>query len=243
MNPVFGRALSSVLITDNGISFGKHPLVQRFMKGIFNLKLTLPRQFKKWDPDIVLDYLNNLEYDLPLKDFSKKLVFLLCLSSGQRGQTVKELNIKDMVLEKGKCAFFIKRPIKTTKSGFHQSPIGFPEYAWNRKICIVTTITHYLEIKKDLRITDQLIISYNKPHKAVTRSSISRWCKVMLGKAGIDNENYSSHSTRSSFTCKVKIKGLSLSELSKAVRWKQTSTFRHFYDKPIFKIFGDLVIQ
>ena len=36
------------------------------MKGIFHLKLALPRQFTKWDPDIVLDYLNNLEYDLPL---------------------------------------------------------------------------------------------------------------------------------------------------------------------------------
>ena len=34
-------SLSSVLITDNGISFGKHPLVQRFMKGILNLRPSL----------------------------------------------------------------------------------------------------------------------------------------------------------------------------------------------------------
>ena len=65
----------------------------------------------------------------------------------------------------------------------------------------------------------------------------------MLGKAGIDNEGYSTYSTRSSSTSKVKIKGLSLSEISKAAGWKETSTFRHFYDKPIFKIFWDLVIQ
>ena len=92
-------ALSSVLIMDNGISFGKHPLVQRLMKGIFNLRSALLRNFSVWDPDIVLDYLSNLEYDLPLEDLSKKLVILLCLLSGQRDQTVKALNIKDMVLE------------------------------------------------------------------------------------------------------------------------------------------------
>ena len=68
-------ALSSVLII-------KHPLVQRFMKGIFNLRSTLPRQFAVWDPDIVLDYLSNLECDLPLKDLSEKLVISLCLLSG-----------------------------------------------------------------------------------------------------------------------------------------------------------------
>ena len=144
----------------NGTLFGKHPLVkplvQRFMKGIFNLRPALPRQFPVLDPDIVLDYLSNLN----------------------------SLIIKDMVLEKGKCTFFIKTPIKTKKTGFHQSPIVFSEYPLNRNICIVTAITHYLEIAKDLRITNQ------KPHKAVATSTIARWFKVTLEKAGIDIEKY-----------------------------------------------------
>ena len=148
-----------------------------------------------------------------------------------------------MLLQKGKCTFFIKRPIKTTKPGFHHSPIAFSEYPWHRKICIVTTITDYLQITKNLRTTNQLIISYKKPHKALITSTISRWCKVIFGKAGIDIEKYSSHWTRSASTGKAKIKGLSLSEINKAVGWKETSTFRRFYDKPIFEIYGDLVIQ
>ena len=74
--------------------------------------------------------------------------------------------------------------MKTTKPGFHQSPIAFSEYP--SKICIVTTITHYLEITKDLRITDILSITYKKPHKAVTTSAISMWCKIILRKAGAD---------------------------------------------------------
>ena len=66
--------------------------------------------------------------------------------------------VKDMVLEKGKYTFFIKRPIKTTKPDFHQSPIVFSEYPLNGNICIATTIIHDLEITKDLRISDQRII-------------------------------------------------------------------------------------
>ena len=77
------------------------------MKGIFNLRLALPRQFAVWDPDIVYDYLSNLEHDLPLKDLSEKLVILLCLLFGQRDQTVKALNIKGMLLEKSKCGYVL----------------------------------------------------------------------------------------------------------------------------------------
>ena len=95
------------------------------MKGIFNLRPVLPGQFAVWDPDIVLNYLNNLEHDLPLKDLAKKLVILLCLLSGQKKKTVKVLNIKDMLLERGKRTFIIKRPMKTTKPGFQQSLIAF----------------------------------------------------------------------------------------------------------------------
>ena len=134
---------------------------------------------------------------------------------------MKALNIKEMLLGKGKSAFFIKRsmkttkpdfcaifakmPMKSTKPGFHQFPIVFSEYPSNRKICFVTTITHYSAITKDLRTTDQRIVSYMKE---VTTSTISTLCKVMLGKAGIDIQKYSSHSTRSASASKANIKGL-----------------------------------
>ena len=41
------------------------------MKVIFNLRPAFPRKFGVCDPDIVLDYLANLKYDLPLKDLSE----------------------------------------------------------------------------------------------------------------------------------------------------------------------------
>ena len=59
---------------------GNVPIIYRFIKGIISLRPALPKQIAEWDPDIILDYLNNLEYDLPLKDLSEKLIILLRLS-------------------------------------------------------------------------------------------------------------------------------------------------------------------
>ena len=72
-------ALTSALIMDNVISFGVW-------------------EFAVWHPDIVLDYLSNLEYNLTLKDLSKKLAVPLCLLYGQREEAMNALNIKDIVL-------------------------------------------------------------------------------------------------------------------------------------------------
>jgi len=52
-------ALSSVLILPEGKTFGEHPLVCRFMKGLFELKPTLPRYSEIWDPEVVLEFLRN----------------------------------------------------------------------------------------------------------------------------------------------------------------------------------------
>ena len=69
----------------------------------------------------------------------------MCLSSGQRGQTVKSLNIKNMVIENGKCTLFITRPLSTTKPGFHQSRSSHPEAFLGKgvlKICSKFTGEH-----------------------------------------------------------------------------------------------------
>ena len=139
------------------------------------------------------------------------------------------LNVKDMVLEKGKCTFFIKRPMKTTIPDFHQSPIAFSEYPSNTKICSVTAITHYLEITKDLRITES------------PPARLARGAKDYLGKQELILKIISHTQKKSAYTSKAKIKGLSLTEINKAAGWKETSNFGRFYGKPIYKTFEDFV--
>ena len=55
-----GSALSLIIKPHNGISFGKHPLVQRFMKGVFGLRPTLPKYTFTFDATVVLQYLKQM---------------------------------------------------------------------------------------------------------------------------------------------------------------------------------------
>ena len=46
----------------------------------------------------------------------------------------------------------------------------------------------------------QLLISCIKPHKAVSRDTISQWIKRFMTAAGIDTSVYKSHTTRAAST-------------------------------------------
>lgn len=51
-------ALSLMIILDNGLSFGKQPVVKKLMKGIFRARLSLPCNTITFDVDIVFRHLN-----------------------------------------------------------------------------------------------------------------------------------------------------------------------------------------
>ena len=79
-------AISSFLSFINTCTqFGTHVLIKRFMKGIFELKPTLPKYNCTWDLDMVLNHLKVLSplCDLSLLQLSKKLVMLFALCTGQ----------------------------------------------------------------------------------------------------------------------------------------------------------------
>lgn len=94
-------ALSSFLQLENCVSVGSHPLVRRFMKGVFNLRLSLPRYNVTWDVNIVLQFLKNLTpiSSLSLLKLSQKLLMLLALLSGQRSQTLHLIDIRNIHLQ------------------------------------------------------------------------------------------------------------------------------------------------
>jgi hypothetical protein len=125
-------ALSSVITLPDGSSFGKHPMVKRLLKGVFEDKPSLPRYTKTWDLNVVLCYLRTLpEYDrISLKDLTCKLVLLIAVLSGQRCQTIHALSIEAnyMSLEDDKCTFYIGKLLKHSKPGTHLQPIELRAY-------------------------------------------------------------------------------------------------------------------
>ena len=51
----------------------------------------------------------------------------------------------------------------------------------------------------------QLFLSFAKPHKEVSKETISRWNRIILSKAGVDTKIYGPHSVRSAVTPKANV--------------------------------------
>ena len=78
----------------------------------------------------------------------------------------------------------------------------------------------------------KLLISFIKPHKAVTSSSVARWLKSVLSAAGIDTAIFSLHSTMGASTSAAANVGITTNNILKAANWSSESVFQKFYYKP-----------
>ena len=68
---------------------GKHFLVCRYLKGVFNKLMPVPKYNNIWSVNTVPDYLSLFWrfHEINLKEFTLNLVMLIALTSGQRCQT------------------------------------------------------------------------------------------------------------------------------------------------------------
>lgn len=218
------------------ITVGKHPLVRRFVKGVFQLRPALPRYVDTWDVNIVLNYLRGLPPadKLSLKQLTFKLTMLIALLSGQRTQLLYLLNINHITFAESHCQFYISAPLKHTRPGFHQEPVKLPAYPSDLRLCVVHTLVTYLDRTRSLRGSGtQLLISYIKPHRAVSVDTVSRWITSVLSAAGIDTKCYSAGSSRSASTSAAKRLCTPMDTILSAAGWSNCSTFAKFYDKPV----------
>ena len=232
-------ALSSVLILPNNITFGAHPLVARFLKGVFELKPSLPRYSSIWDVSIVLQHLRSLgpPTQLDLKSLTMKTTMLLCLLTGQRCQTLTKLDTALMQELPGQIVF--------TRPGKHLAPIELLAYPRDESICVVSHLKLYIACTKSVRATHdtKLLISYTKPHKPVSNSTVGKWAKSVLKDSGIDTGTFSGNSARPASTSYGAQTGLTLAEILKAGGWTNAQTFAKHYHKPIEGNFGASILS
>ena len=227
-------ALSTFLWID-GKPAGEHPLVCRFMRGVFNIRPALPRYEVTWDVSIVFKFLKKLHppQALSLKDLSHKVTTLLALLAGQRHQTLTCLNVMNMSFTQDAVKFRIGDVLKHSRPGHHIPELVFPAYEKDERLCPVKYVIQYLKVTRDLRLKEKaLLVSYIKPHKAVTTGTISRWIKKVMVKAGVDLSIFSPYSTRSAATSKVSGK-VQLGTILRTVGWSNEKTYARFYKKPI----------
>ena len=230
-------ALSTVIVMPNGSKFGEHPVVCRFLKGVFELRPSLPKYTEIWDVAKVLEYLKTLSpaKELSLKMLTKKVTMLLCLLTGQRCQTVHSFDIRYIQQLPDKFRIAVRELLKHTKPGKHQEPFSFTAFSLDKRLCIVEYLSAYISKTEKLRGTNntRLLISYIKLHKPVSKSTVARWIKSVLRQSGIDVSRFSAHSCRSASTSFTKQSRLNLIEIMKSAGWSNARTFAAYYEKPI----------
>ena len=230
-------ALSAVLCIPAGGTFGNHPDVILFMKGVFNLRPTRPRYISTWDPTQVLRFLESWTpaSELAIEKLTMKVILLVLLVTGQRPQILHSLDLANM--KKGKDFFEFVLALTELKQGrcnYRPGTFVLRHYPSNKRLCVF----HYLEVyisrtavnRKDC---NKLFITIKKPYKAASQSSISRWIKSALQSAGVDTSTFTAGSTRAATASKAKEQGAPVSQIMDMGGWTQESTFTRYYDKPI----------
>lgn len=229
-------ALSAIGLVVEGFSAGAHPLVIRYMKGVFNLRPTQPRYSQTWDVSTVLVYLKKLSpvRKISLKLLTYKLVMLIALTCASRAQSLHLLDIANMKKGCDTYTLYYSGLLKQTRAGSANPVAELKSYPPDRRLCVIFVLKEYLRRTLLLRKNYScLFLSYIKPYKPVTKDTISRWLRAVMQKSGIDVNQFKSHSIRGASTSKALNSFVPVDKILKVAGWSSTSTFRRFYNKPI----------
>ena len=226
----YRSALSSTLYSVNNVAVGSHPLVVRLLKGIYHLRTPLPRYSSTWDVAKVTSYLRTLFplEQLNLKTLAMKTVMLCALSSAQREQTLCTLDLNFKKQSQDCLSFVIAEHLKTSKpsKSLEVKVMSLPE---DPSLCTLSTLAEYILPTEKLRSSSKLVISFIRPHKPVTTSTVGRWIKSVLSTAGIDTSVFKAHSVRGASVTNAYIKGVSVVEILRTGDWTNERTFRKYY--------------
>lgn len=231
-------ALSSFTVLPAGSIGGPDSLISRFMKGVFNLRPAKPRYNEIWDVKPVFNFLRSLSpvRTLSLKQLTLKLCGLLALLTAQRVQTLHKLRLDNMEKKNDIFIFKIEDHIKQSRPGNMGARVELQAYPPDRRLCIKTVLTEYLDRTRPLRKNEkQLLLCFKAPHRATSKDSISRWIRLVLSLSNIDVSKFRSHSTRAAAVSAASAKYVPVSDIMKTAGWSSEKTFQKFYNKPVVK--------
>ena len=241
---VLRSAISSAHQNVDNQPVGQHPLVVRLMRGISISRPPRPRYQHTWDVSVVTSYLASLgdNSKLSLKQLSQKLCMLMALTCPERSSIMATLDIAYMRHYPEGIQF----SHTTFRKRSHCGKLGdsvYPKFS-DKSLCPVQCLLVYLERTKVLRNNDtRLFLSFKKPHKPVSSSTLSRWVKEVIKLSGIKDDIFSGHSVRSASTSAAKAAGLPVDTILSMADWTNQSTFNTFYYKPSLQVsYGTAVL-
>ena len=183
------RALSAIILPTDNVNIGSHPIVSRFMKGIFKNNPPAPRYRTTCDVSPVVSYLSSLPKpnQSSLKPLILKLVMLVALVSAQREQSLHMLDIQFMKERDTFFEFALPEHIKQIHPGCKVPSLLLQVYPADQSLCVFTNLKEYLQWTKLSRGNEtKLFLSHAKPHRRAYRDTMSRWILSVMAEAGVD---------------------------------------------------------
>ena len=160
--------------------------------------------------------------------------FLFSLFLCQRAQTIFTLDKNYIKIETHSVDIGFPSLLKQSRPGKHLDPAHFKSYQNDQKICPVNLLKTYIDSTENIRNNEsKLLLSFAKPHKAVTTKTISRWIKSALKDAGIDTNIFQGHSTRTTDASTMNRLGADINTILRAGGWSSEKNFAKFYNKPL----------
>ena len=230
--------ISAILPPVEGIAVGQHQDIIRLLKGVFNTRPPQKRLMPEWDLGKVLDLLASPVFEpmskISLKYLTLKSVFLAAISTFRRCGDLQALRIDKgfmNILPEG--IIFIREGIsKQDRPGHIGKQIFIPCFKKNIKLDPKRVIQSYIKRTNQFRNGEnRLLLSFNKPHKAVSCQTISSWI-VSVIKQAYENQTdlkVKAHSTRAIGPSWALFKGASLNSVLEAADWSSEVTFKKFY--------------
>ncbi|XP_069813158.1 uncharacterized protein [Dendropsophus ebraccatus] len=231
----------------------EHPWVKRFTKAATRLAPSIKSRLPPWDLNIVLSGLTISPFEpmleLPIRLLSWKLAFLLAITSARRVSEIRAFSINppymtirdDRIILSPDPAFLPK-----VVSNFHRSQeVVLPSFCTNpsndreaafHTLDVRRILLHYLEVTRDWRQTDNLLVSFQGKNKgkAATSQTIARWVKQAIGEcyrsSGKDIPvGFGAHSTRAVATSWAERASVTLEQICRTATWSTPHTFfRHY---------------
>lgn len=247
---VYRSAISPTLHLIQGVKIGEHPIVSRCLNCVHICKPPTPRYNSTWNVSMVTAYLASQTplNELSLKNLTLKTAMLCSLVCAQREQTLCLLDLSNKMALQNALKFTITDRHKTARPG-KTLEVYIPSLPSNVNLCPVSTLQEYLNRTEPLRhikghYSSKVFISYTKPHKEITTSTLARWIKVVLELSGIDTTLFKAHSVRGASTSALYSRGANLNEILQMANCSNEKTFHRFYNRADTRsVIGRLVLE
>ena len=236
--------LSSVLPPIDKVPIGQHPYIIRLLKGVFNSRPPKVKLLPDWDLQKVLNMLQKSPFEplkyTSLKHLTYKTIFLVAITTFRRCSDLQALRLgEESVTVTSRGLFFVRQGLsKQDRPNHFGSKIFVPAFE-EKKLDPKRTMAEYLKRTDKFRKGSdgnevlQLFLGISKPHKPVSRQTISNWIVKTIQMAYDEEKNVKAHSTRSIGPSWALFKGASMSSILETADWARETTFTKFYLKNV----------